>query len=144
MYISGYITKKLIKRFNCDDCKIRLHSNENTIEDGYIRLLNRGGLTIHSHDVCSHCIKCFAILDVVHDVLMKHVTNNIRICAEYLLSVYSPQIDFFCPTHLSSGRKWVYRTVTNIYFNNEQKISNAEIRKDDIRKFKARQIEKRY
>ena len=53
VYISGYIIKKLIRRFNCDDCKIRLQSNGNTIEDGYIKLLNRGGLSIPSQDACN-------------------------------------------------------------------------------------------
>ena len=143
LYISGYIVKKLVKRFNCNDCQIRLKSEENSIEMGYINLLNRGGLSIPSHDVCACCVKSFAILDVMHDVLMKHVPNTIRTSAEYLLNVYSPPIEFCCPAHISSGRKWMCRTVSNIYFNNEQNIANAEIRKDDIRKFKARQTEKR-
>ena len=31
----------------------------------------------------------------------------------------------------------------NIYINNNQKNSNSEVRKDDVRRFKARQTEKR-
>ena len=53
VYISGYITKKLIKRFNCEDCKILLLSDKSTIADGYIKMLNRGVLLIPSSDVCS-------------------------------------------------------------------------------------------
>ena len=72
-------------------------------------------------------------MDVTHDVLIKHVQNNIKNSAEHLLSEYSPLTEFCCPLHNTS----------NIYVNNEQKISNAEIRKDDIKKFKARQTENR-
>ena len=43
VYVTGYIIKKLLKRFGCDDCKYLLLSEENAIEDKYIKLLNRGG-----------------------------------------------------------------------------------------------------
>ena len=82
VYISGYITKKLIKRFNREDCKILLLSDKSSIADGYIKMLNRGGLLIPSSGVCSYSTKCFAILDVIHDVLIKHVPSNIKNSAE--------------------------------------------------------------
>ena len=44
VYVTGYIIKKLLKRFGCNDCKQLLLSEENVIEDKYIKLLNRGGL----------------------------------------------------------------------------------------------------
>ena len=44
VYITGYIIKKLLKRFGCDVCKYLLLSEENAIQDKYIKLLNRGGL----------------------------------------------------------------------------------------------------
>ena len=106
------------KRFNCEDGKILFLSDKSTIADGYIKMLNRGGLLIPSSGVCPYSIKCFAILDVIHDVLIKHVPNNVKT----LLNIY------------------IY--ISNTYFNNQQKISNVEIRKDDVKKFKARQTEK--
>ena len=112
----------MIKRFNCEDCNILLLSDKSTIADGYIKMLNRGGLLIPSSGVCSYSIKCFAILDVIHDVLIKHVPNNIKNSAEHLVSEYSPLTEFCCPVHNSSGCMWVCRTISNIYFNNEQKI----------------------
>ena len=66
-------------------------------------MLNRGGLLIPSSGVCSYSIKCFAILDVIHYVLIKHVPNNIKNSAEHLLSEYSPLTEFCCPVHNSSG-----------------------------------------
>ena len=52
VYVTGYIIKKLLKRFGCNDCKHLLLSEENVIEDKYIKLLNRGGLLIPSSNVC--------------------------------------------------------------------------------------------
>ena len=84
--ISGNTTKKYIKGLNCEDCKIRLLSNENTIEDG-------GGLLIPSSNVCTHSITCYAILN---DVLIKHVPNNIK--NSTFAGVYSSLIEFCSPT----------------------------------------------
>ena len=98
VYISGYITKKLINRFNCEDCRILLVSDKSTIADRYIKMLNRGGLLIPSFGVCSYSI------------LIKHVPNNIRNSAEHVLSEYSLLTEFCCPVHNSSGRMWVCRT----------------------------------
>ena len=55
-----------------------------------------------------------------------------------------PPIDICCSTHNTSSRKWLGRIVSNTYINNNQKMSNSEIRKDDVRRFnKACQTEKR-
>ena len=143
VYITGYIIKKLLKRFGCNDCKYLLLSEENAIEDKYIKLLNRGGLLIPSSNVCLYSSKCFAILEVIFDVLLKYAPNDIRNCAAYFLDKYLPSIVICCSTHNTSSRKWLCRIVSNIYINNNQKISNSEIRKDDVKRFKARQTEKR-
>ena len=69
---------------------------------------------------------------------MIYLSNMFRIISKTLL------IEFCCPVHNSSGRKWVCQTVSNIYFNSEQKILNAEIQKDDIKKSKACQCGKTF
>ena len=66
-----------MKRFGCNDCEHLLLSEENVIEDKYIKLLNRGGLLIPSSNVCFTSSKCFAILDVIFDVLFKYNQNDI-------------------------------------------------------------------
>ena len=90
VYVTGYIIKKLLKRFNCNDCKHLLLSEENVIEDKYIKLLNRGDLLIPSSNVCFYSSKCFAILDVIFDVLFKYNQNDIRNCGQYFLNKYLP------------------------------------------------------
>lgn len=144
VYVSGYITKKLIKRFHCKECNLlMLSGDQNSIEDKYTKLLNRGGLMIPSLNVCSFASKCFAMLDIIYEVLLKYSADGIRNSAEYYLEKYSPPIVIGCPDHDLSCRKWLCRIVTNIYINNDQKISNAEVRKDVVKQFKSRQIEKR-
>ena len=64
---------------------------------------------------CFYSSKCFAILDVIFDVLFKYAPNDIRNCAEYFLDKYLPPIDICCSTHNSSSRKWLCRNVSNIY-----------------------------
>ena len=84
------------------------------------------------------------MLDIIYEVLLKYDANSIRSLAEHYLDKYLPfTIDICCSVHNLFGRKWLCRIVTNIYINNDQKISNAEVRKDGIRQFKARQVEKR-
>ena len=117
VYVTGYIIKKLLNRFGCNDRKHLLLSEENVIEDKYIKLLNRGGLLIPSSNVCFYSSKCFAILDVIFDVLFKYTPNDIRNCAEYFLDKYLPPIDICCSTHNTSSRKWLCRIVSNIYIN---------------------------
>ena len=113
IYITGYIIKKLLKRFSCNDCKPIL-SEENVIEDKYIKLSNRGGLLTPNSNVCFYSSKCFAILDVILDVLFKYTENDTINCAEYFLDKYLPPINIWCSTHNSSGHKWLCRIVSNI------------------------------
>ena len=123
VYISGYITKKLVKHLNCDECNnLLLSSDSNSIEDGYLKILNRGGLSIPSLAISSFCSKSFAILDVMHDMLLLHASDNIRNAAEKVLQLYSPSIEFCCLPHIVTARKRVCRTISNIFLNNEQKI----------------------
>ena len=98
VYVTGYIIKKLLKRIGCIDCKHLLLSEENVTEDKYIKLLNRGGLLILSSNVCFYSSKCFAILDVIFDVLFKYNQNDIRNCAEYFLDKsFYHQLTFAVP-----------------------------------------------
>ena len=83
-------------------------------------------------------------LDVMHDMLLLHASDNIRNAAEKVFQLYSPSIEFCCLPHIVTARKRVCRTISNIFLNNEQKISTSSIRKDVIKSFKARQIEKRH
>jgi len=144
VYISGYVAKKLRKRLSCTDCNNIMKSvNSTDIEDGYLKILNRGGLLVPCNAIINFCSKSFAILDSVQDLLLLYASNNIRESAENILNRYSPSTTFACQSHKLTARKWACRTISNIFLNNEQKISTSSIRKDDIKSFKKQQIEKR-
>ena len=72
VYITEYIIKRLLKCFGCNDCKHLLLSEENVIENKYIKLLNRGCLLIPSSNVCFYSSKCFPVLEVIFDVVFKY------------------------------------------------------------------------
>ena len=120
-----------------------ISTNLTCIEDNCIKILNRGGLLIPSHAIIQYCSRSFAILDSVQDLLLLHASHYIRECTEKVLDTYSPSITFSCQSHKSTARKWVCRTISNIFLNNEQKISASMIRQDGIKSFKKRQTEKR-
>ena len=44
---------------------------------------------------------------------------------------------FMCEEHFHWGMEAVNKTVTNIYFNNKQAITNDSVRKDDVVAFKS-------
>ena len=45
---------------------------------------------------------------------------------------------FMCEEHFHWGMAAVNKTVTDIYFNNKQAITNDSVRKDDVVAFKSR------
>ena len=89
--------------------------------------------------VCSS----FSILDTAHDVLMRHSSTIRDASMETLKRFLTEDITFMCSEHGEQGRQTVDRIITNIYFNNEQKIKSAQIRKDKVVELKKPQRKKR-
>ena len=76
--IAGYITKKLVKRLKCDDCKTMLRAKDVEISSNhYLSLLSRGGLTIPSSLLTDFTCSCFSTLDYVEDFLKKYPFINV-------------------------------------------------------------------
>ena len=60
--IAGYIAKKLAKRSKCDSCKSVLTANPmDLVENHYLTLLLRGGLTVLSTELAEYTSNCFSI-----------------------------------------------------------------------------------
>ena len=55
---------------------------------------------------------------------------------------HTNDIAFMCQEHVDSGRKLAHSIIANIFFNNEQSITNGNVRKDEVVSFKARQLRK--
>ena len=138
--IAGYVAKKLLKRFNCDICSFSMIGNDvETNENDYLDILSRGGLMIPSTKIAEYICSCFAILDFSTQFIEKHKQFTTRQCAEKILETYSPKCIFTCEQHIENGYKFAIRIVTNIFYNNKQKLSSDEIRKDALKNFKKRQ-----
>ena len=140
--LSGYVVKQLLEKSTCDDCKNILHSN--VISSEYLDILNRGGLIKPTESLAEYVCSSFSILDTAHDILMTH-GEAIRESGLETLKRFqtNEDITFMCDEHREVGKSTVHRIVTNIFFNNEQKIKTAEIRKNDVVEFKSRQRRKR-
>ena len=138
--IAGYVMKQLMSKFDCKDCKKML--KQNPISSQYLDILNRGGLTKPNASLAEYVCSCFAILDTAHDILFRY-SHVITVAAMKTIDTYqTDEVSFLCQTHRECGRKSINRIVTNIYFNNEQKLKTAQVRKDQVVDFKARQRKK--
>ena len=114
------------------------------VEDSYLKLLSRGGLITPSFNLIKYVCHCFAIFDLTGDMIIKYVPDNVRVAGEHLLDVYNNhEIHFSCDLHTQWIRKYVNNVITNIFFNNEQKLTNSDKRKDEVKDFKKRQLKKR-
>ena len=67
--IAGYIAKQLANRSNCIICKEMFIANGNSIvNDKFLNLLSRGGLTVPSPNLADFVCSCYAVLDSVGEL----------------------------------------------------------------------------
>ena len=138
--ISGYIMKQLLEKFKCERCNTILKSN--SVSSKYLDLLNRGGLMKPSESLAEYVCTSFSILDTTHEIFMRHCSTIRDSALETLKRFQTEETTFVCTEHQEHGRNTVNRIITNIFFNNEQKIKTAQIRKDAVVEFKSRQRKK--
>lgn len=142
--IAGYTARKLFGKNKCDDCKQLCKASDDEKhrpENSYLNNLSRGGLFVPSFGLRKYVSKCFAIIDVCHDIII-HSPLPERTAAELSLERNDLPKPFLCSKH--STEIWlINRTVANVYFNNERKRLKGTIRKDEVRAFKQRQVKKR-
>ena len=103
----------------------------------YTNLLSRGGLRLPTNSLATCVCRSFAKIDLAKERLLlppKHA----RKAAEMVLRRDSGIQNFMCEEHFHWGMTEVNKTVTNVYFNNKQAITNDNVRKDDVVAFKSR------
>ena len=141
--IAGYIARKIRKKIECDICKENIvATRHDQTQDNYIKLLSRGGLLTPSTKLANYVCRSFAILDMTGDMIIKHVPNSVRDAGNHILSIYNNELSFSCDSHMRWSYEFVNRIITNIFFNNKQKLTNSQKRKDEIKDFKSRQLRK--
>ena len=101
--IAGYIAKQLANQSNCIICKEIFIANRNSIvNDKYLNLLSRGGLTVPSPNLADFVCSCFAVLDFVGEQQI-HQVINVRQVSNNILHQYAPRVDFTCIVHVEWG-----------------------------------------
>ena len=128
-----------VAKLKCNVCETLLKSNK--ISSEYIKIMSRGGLTEPSQSLADYVCAGFAILDTTKDLLFQYsdIIKHVPLLTLGLFQINA----FMCKDHQEWGRKLVNSIITNIFLNNEQSITNANIRNDGIATSKARQTYKR-
>ena len=148
-YIAGYVAKKIKKHFKCHVCNNKIISNDSDVEnDKYLKTLSQGGLIIPCVIIPFKDFVCqtFSILELVSPIIEQVTENNSVAAVSNIVLMkleYGPD-DFSCEQHFKQSKSMFVRTITNIFYNNKQKIINQGVREEQIRDFKKRQLEKRY
>ena len=127
--ISGYITKKLIKCFQCEMCSLFMVGNDSddATEKQYLDLLSQGGLTIPSSQMAAFVCACFVILHYADKFVARYNQSTIRKFAKRILETYSPKYIFTYEQHTEKGLNFAAKIVVNIFYNNKQKLVSAEV-----------------
>ena len=140
--IAGFIAKKLsVKTKRCPNCVQRIiASGADITHCGYQGILSRGGLTTPAPILAEFVCRAFSVMDAISPILKKHILSIfIRPVAESILKSILEQAQFSCEKHATMAKKWTVRTIVNIFYNNDQKITNEQRRKDQVKSFKSRQ-----
>jgi hypothetical protein len=141
--IAGYIAKKLLKRFKCHQCRLCMIGNTNDLAaNHYLNLLSRGGLIVPSSELAEFVEGAFAILDYTDEFIQKEKCLTTRDAAERILKLFAPKSIFTCCDHIELGHKFGARIIVNVFYNNKQKLSSDEVRKDAVISFKGKQRRK--
>ena len=87
--IAGYIVKKINKKLQCNDCKKKLiASSGEKINDEYLALLSRGGLTFPQKWFADYCASIFCALSISESIIQRHSSIVPRHAARYIITEY--------------------------------------------------------
>ena len=143
-FVSGYISKKMIKKTKCVTCRAFLTSSstDSLLENyDYLMKLSRKGLTIPSVDLTHYVSKSFAMLELSENIF-RRIEVPERIAAEHVLTLNDAVLSFLCDEH-ANVIKFINRSICNIYLNNSQKLMTNHVRRDTVNQFKQRQRKRR-
>ena len=113
----------------------------NEVDDRYLQLLSRGGLTVPGKFLSDLVNHAFATLDLLEDILLKYAKDKIRMVARKVLMKYLGGYCISCTdeNHQTKTKKLVLSSVVNVFFNNKQKEDGDVKRRDTLEAFKRNQ-----
>ena len=94
--------------------------------------MSLGGLTIPSSPLAEFLSNGFAILDSADEIITAFNSVSTRTAAECVLRKYSQPVRFTCDAHVESGMKFSSNIITNIFYNNKQKIAGDTVLMDIV------------
>ena len=133
--VSGYITKKINEKVQCDACTPHLISTDNAenINNEYLLLISRGGLTVLTNIVANFVAHAFSALSISEKTIQKYPFITARNAAKHVLNGYC----LSCIVHADIVERAGVQCIINIY-NNKQKAEGDIPRKDNLEAFKKR------
>ena len=134
--ISGYMAKKLVKKFgHCCKSYCINESEAASTTHVYIDFLSRGGLTLPPECLVTYVCHCFAFIDHTINVRTSSKMKE-RATAEHLFNVVMFCEPFLCSVDWRKGQSMTHRIIANIYFNNKRKLITDSVHKDNVVSFK--------
>ena len=143
--VTGYIVRKLDERLHCSMCKSKLVATGSDVkrpDTAYIDTISRGGLIVPSTEMTNFVSNVFALLDFTDRFIMKYPSVKCRDAATVILEKYVGGDDILCNEHTNIGRRRIFLSACNVFYNNKRKDITANIRKDQLKKVKVRQLKK--
>ena len=140
--ISGYIAKKITEKIDCGSCPLFLISKDDKdkIDDEYLILLSRGGLTVPTSGLANFVAHAFSALSVAEKIIRRFQSLPTRAAAKYVLNQYLDGYNnLACSLHFEKVKNAAIQCIVNIFYNNKQKADGDIPRKDNIEAFKKRQ-----
>ena len=137
VYVAGYVAKKCVDYLkNCDICKLIGDVNDETEDNSYLIILNRGGLTLPSLGLSEYVINSIAALEYFEgDILSSGLP--VREASGLVLTELFSESTILCNHHSRIGHRYINRTLINIYFNNDRKVKTDSVTKDNVAAFKS-------
>ena len=138
-FVAGYVAKKV--KVLTETCCSQLLTGY-CPDDGYIKLMSRGGLIVPSSALSDTVATSFSILDHFSSDIQRCSLNS-REAAEYILRQCLLVEEISCEDHSDVVYRKLIRIVTNVFFNNHCKRKAEELLQDKVKLFKKLKREKR-
>ena len=125
----------MVKCEECDTQLIEAKDLADTSRDAYLSDISKGGLTIPSREFSDFVSKVYAFLDFFD----QYMGISVRHRSLVALEKYSPDSAMGCESHTARNRNFVFKIITNTFFNNKQNQAADNVRENGIKYSKQRQ-----
>ena len=137
---------KIYARVKCQECEpfliCRNPEERSEIDDDYLKLIDRGGLTAPGKNLAELVCHGFSVQDLVDSHIAKYNLLSVRQAGGSILSKYlDGQVS--CSQHHDIVKRRAISHIINVFYNNKTKRAADQPRKDTIETFKQKQLTKK-